>query len=157
MSAIPTAAPPPPLNRKSASASSPGIGGPSPEALFSNSSHRSMLRLERVSLSGGTNLAIIRYEARRKYFKKISSKYVDDNKDGYPSDSKSAESQPFQNKAVNLVSAVECEKKGDLILKVCLQKLLKTHIEKMSVSEPEQKLMIRNGLKISSKYVDDNK
>jgi len=43
-------------------------------------------------------------------------------------------------------------KKGDSILKVCLQKLLKTHVEKMSFLGSEQKLLknklVKNFLKV---------
>ena len=52
----------------------------SPEALSSNSEHRPLLHLERANFSGRTSLAMIKNEARRKPFKKISSKYVVDNK-----------------------------------------------------------------------------
>ena len=46
-------------------------------------------------------------------------------------------------------------KKGGLNLKVCLQKLMKTHIEKMSTFGPEQKLLKTQRLKFSSNYIDE--
>jgi hypothetical protein len=47
-------------------------------------------------------------------------------------------------------------KKRGLNLKACLQKLLKTHVEKMSVYSPEQMLLKTKRVKISSNYVDEN-
>jgi len=44
-------------------------------------------------------------------------------------------------------------KKGGLNLKVSLQKLLKTHVEKMSTFGPEQKLLKKSHLKFSSNYI----
>ena len=41
-------------------------------------------------------------------------------------------------------------------MKVCLQKLLKTNVEKMSLLGLVEKSMKTSQLKISSKYVDDN-
>jgi len=47
---------------------------------------------------------------------------------------------------------VKLEEKGESILKVCLQKLLKTHVEKMSLFRNEQKLLknklVKNFLKV---------
>ena len=49
--------------------------------------------------------------------------------------------QVIEIKQVNFSLRRSRGKKGGSILKVCLQKLLKTHVEKMSTFRPEQKLL----------------
>jgi hypothetical protein len=58
--------------------------------------------------------------------------------------------------ALALLPPTAQAKKGVQILKDSEQKLLKTNVEKMSLSELPQNFMKTSQLKISSKYVDDN-
>ena len=48
----------------------------------------------------------------------------------------------IENRTVICLAASEVQKKRDHFLKVCLQKLLKIHIEKMSDSSLLEKLLI---------------
>jgi len=50
--------------------------------------------------------------------------------------------QVIESKSVKFSGSIRVEKKGDRFLGVCLQKLLKTHVEKMSVFVLVQKLLI---------------
>jgi hypothetical protein len=47
----------------------------------------------------------------------------------------------IENERVIFCGRRGAKKKGDANIEVCLQKLLKTHVEKMSVFEAEQKLL----------------
>ena len=49
--------------------------------------------------------------------------------------------QVIENESVIFCDRRGAEKKGDANIEVCLQKLLKTHVEKMSAFESEQKLL----------------
>jgi hypothetical protein len=49
--------------------------------------------------------------------------------------------QAIENEVVIFCDRRSAEKKGDANIEVCLQKLLKTHVEKMSVFESKQKLL----------------
>jgi len=49
--------------------------------------------------------------------------------------------QVIEFKTVSMIERREPQKKGNAFLKVCLQKLLKTHVEKMSAFWFEQKLL----------------
>jgi len=60
--------------------------------------------------------------------------------------------KPLNLNSLAVRFGAKLRKKGDSILKVCLQKLLKTHVEKMSFLESEQKLLknklVKNFLKV---------
>ena len=56
--------------------------------------------------------------------------------------------QVTETKQVNFSLRRSRERKRGLILKVCLQKLLKTHVEKMSTFRPEQKLLKTKPVKV---------
>jgi len=61
--------------------------------------------------------------------------------------------QVIEIKQVNFSLPFWREKKRGLNLKVSLQKLLKTHVEKMSASGSEQKLQKTSKLKFSLNYI----
>ena len=56
--------------------------------------------------------------------------------------------QVIEIKQVNFCLATVARKKGGLNLKVSLQKLLKTNVEKMSAFGPEQKLLKTKPVKV---------
>jgi len=61
--------------------------------------------------------------------------------------------KPLKLNHLALLVDAGLEKKGDSNLKVSLQKLLKTKLEKLSAFRSEQMFMKTNELKISSEYV----
>jgi hypothetical protein len=61
--------------------------------------------------------------------------------------------QVIEIKQVNFSLRWPCEEKGGLNFGVSLQKLLKTHVEKMSTFGPEQMLLKTSQLKFSSDYI----
>jgi len=65
--------------------------------------------------------------------------------------------KPLKLKGLPPQASVGAQKKGESDLKVSQQKLLKTNVEKMSAFVLPQKMMKTRDLKISSKYVDENK
>jgi len=65
--------------------------------------------------------------------------------------------KPLKLKGLPPQASVGPQKKGESNLKVSQQKLLKTNVEKMSDFVLPQKVLKTSNLKISSKYVDENK
>jgi hypothetical protein len=65
------------------------------------------------------------------------------------------DSQVIEIKQVNFSLRGSREKKGGLNLEVSLQKLLKTHVEKMSAFGPEQKLLKTRQLRFYSNHIDE--
>ena len=87
---------------------------------------------------------------------KFSSDYIDDNKWLSVTLKILTGSQVIEIKQVNFCLGRLREKKWGSILKVSLQKLMKTHIEKMSTFVPVQKLMKTSKLRFSSDYIYEN-